>query len=457
MKIAVLGGSPKGEVSVTMQYVRYIRQEIPRHEFTVLQAAKPIGKLERDRDAFHRLIQEIRSADAVLWAFPLYYFTVCSQFQRFIELIWERGVEDAFCGKHAASLSTSIHFYDNAAHEYIRAISEDLEMEYVGAFSAGMRDLMGRQGRESLLLFARDFLQAAEEGTPMPRAYAPVRWEAPDYRPEIGLEADLRTGRRIAVVTDSRGGNVGKMIDKVQSLFAGPVRVVDLSEVDIKGGCLGCLKCSHDNVCAYAGRDGFTEMFNGLVEEADILLFAGAIRRRHLSSEWKRFFDRSFFRTHQPYFPGKQLGFLISGPLAQNANLRQILTAYTEMHQAQLLGFVTDEAGDSAQIDRQIEGMAERMVRFAEAGYRSPATFLGIAGRKVFRDDIYGQLRVVFKADHRFYRRHGLYDFPQKRTLQRIFVTVMYWITSIPAVRKAMLSRFRRFMIMPYRRLFSGA
>ncbi len=39
MKIVVLHGSPKGEVSVTMQYVRYLQHTFPRHEFIFFPVA----------------------------------------------------------------------------------------------------------------------------------------------------------------------------------------------------------------------------------------------------------------------------------------------------------------------------------------------------------------------------------------------------------------------------------
>ena len=32
MKIIVLNGSPKGDISVTMQYVRFIQKKFPQHE-----------------------------------------------------------------------------------------------------------------------------------------------------------------------------------------------------------------------------------------------------------------------------------------------------------------------------------------------------------------------------------------------------------------------------------------
>ena len=38
---------------------------------------------------------------------------------------------------------------------------------------------------------------------------------------------------------------------------------------------------------------------------------------------------------------------ILSGPLSQIPNLRQILEAYTEWQQANLVDFVTDEAGNA--------------------------------------------------------------------------------------------------------------
>ena len=101
MKIVVLNGSPKGDVSVTRQYVLFLEKAFPQHQFIVLPVAQQSRKLERDPAAFDAVIQEVRSADGVIWAFPLYILLVCSQYKRFIELITERGAQPAFNGKHA--------------------------------------------------------------------------------------------------------------------------------------------------------------------------------------------------------------------------------------------------------------------------------------------------------------------------------------------------------------------
>ena len=128
MKITILAGSPKGDLSVTMQYVKYIIKKFPEHEYATFQVAQQIRKIENDPAAFSAVIDSVKKSDAVLWAFPLYYLVVHAGLMRFIELIGERDAGAAFAGKYAASLSTSIHFYDQTAHSYIRAVSEDLGM-----------------------------------------------------------------------------------------------------------------------------------------------------------------------------------------------------------------------------------------------------------------------------------------------------------------------------------------
>ena len=92
MNIIVLNGSPKGDLSVTLQYVRFAERKFPRHSFQVFPVAQMIRKIERDENAFQEVIGAVKTADAVVWAFPLYFFLVCSQYKRFIELIFERGL-----------------------------------------------------------------------------------------------------------------------------------------------------------------------------------------------------------------------------------------------------------------------------------------------------------------------------------------------------------------------------
>ena len=155
------------------------------------------------------------------------------------------------------------------------------------------------------------------------------------------------------------------------------------------------------------------EFYKSKVQTADVLIFAGTIKDRYLSYRWKSFFDRRFFNTHSPKLLGKQFGFLISGPLSQIPNLREVLEAFVELQHSHLVGIVTDEWGSSADLDAQIEQLAMQSIRCSEQRYLKPQTFLGVGAMKVFRDEIWGALRFVFQADHRYYKKHGFYDFPQ--------------------------------------------
>jgi multimeric flavodoxin WrbA len=455
MDITVLNGSPKGPTSVTMQYVHYIQQQFPQHNLEIVHVAQKIRRFERDAAAFQEVIDQVRASDGVLWAFPLYFMIVHANYKRFIELVGERGTADAFAGKHAATLSTSIHFFDHTAHNYMHAICDDLGMRYVGAFSAEMQDLLKDAGQAQVRRFAEDVFRAIETQRPTPRLYAPLTRRDFDYVPGPASPSVDVGGKRVVLLTDATPNqtNLTRMVARFQAAFSPEVEVINLHDLDIKGGCLGCLRCGYNYACAYTGKDAYIDVYNTKLKTADILVFAGALHDRYLSSTWKQFFDRSFFNTHTPTLMGKQFGFIITGPLSQVPDLREILQGYVEWQQSNVVGFVTDEFGDAGHIDGLLQNLAEQLVRFAKSGYIAPATFRGVAGLKIFRDDIWGKLRIAFPADHRAYKRMGLYDFPQRNLGVRLLNAVVLPLFRIPKIREAFTSRIKEGMVQPYQRV----
>jgi len=454
VKIIVLNGSPKGDISVTMQYVAYIRKRFPQHELKIINISQRIGKIEKDESSFQEIIDEVKTSGAVLWAFPLYLLLVPSQYKRFIELIWERGAQGVFKDKHTAVLTTSIHFFDHTAHDYMRAICDDLEMRFMGAFSAHMRDLMREEGRKKLFLFASSVFNAIEKDAPAPKIFKPVIHEKLDYTPSpVQGKIDARD-RKVLIVTDSEDSqtNLGRMIERFKNSFSSPVEVMNISEMKIMGHCLGCLHCGFDYVCQYDGKDDFNELYRTKVQTADVLIFAGTIVDRYLSSRWHMFFCRSFFYNHTPSVVGKQIGFIISGPLNQTSTLREVMEAWVQLQQSNLVDFITDEYEDSAKLDLLLTDLAGRLISFSEKGYIRPRNFLGVGGMKIFRDEIYGGLRGVFQADHRYYKKHGFYDFPQKAYKKRLMANVMTLLTRIPPIRKEFPKRMKKGMVQPYKK-----
>jgi multimeric flavodoxin WrbA len=444
-----------------MQYVLFLKKKLPQHEFTILNVCQEIKKLEGDQQAFQAVLDAVAASDGVLWAFPLYYQLVHANYKRFIELLFAKGEGGAFKNKYTAVLTTSIHFFDHTAHDYMNGICDDLGMKFVGSYSAAMDDLLKEEERDRLLLFANGFLHAIESGGVVPRRFPPVVHDSPAYAPGPSSKKVETLGKNIVLVNDAEdpGRNLAKMVERMQTCFQGNATVVNLRQIDIRGGCLGCCQCGLDNVCVYENTDEVREVYRKLMA-ADIVILAGSVQDRYLSSRWKTFFDRGFFMNHVPIFAGKQMACLVAGPLGQLATLRQILQGYIETQEANLIGIVTDECASSQELDGLLDSLAGRLIDCAAAGYVQPMTFLGVGSKKLFRDEIWAELRFLwaelrflFRQDHRYYKSHGLYDFPKRSLKTRIVNAAFTLLLMIPAFRREFRKRIKEEMIKPLQKV----
>lgn len=441
MKIVVLSGSPRNELSVTMHYVKYLENKFSQHEFKILNIYDAIKKLENNAEFMEQTMNEIKYSDGIIWAFPVYIYTVHSHYMRFIELIFERNAKEVFKGKYTVALTTSIHFFDHTAINYIHSICDDLDMNYVDYFSIHMRDLLNKDIRINLVQFFENYLDTINQQLTTFKSYNQVNYTPIDYIPEASHEQIDHLGKKIVVITDSlKNKNVKYMIEKFSRLFNGNIELINLEEADIKGPCLGCIKCGYNHECVYKDKDDYINIYNNKLKTADILVFAGAICYRYLSSTWKNFFDRSFFHNHTPSLIGKQVGIILSGPLAQIPNLRQILETYVQWNGSNLVGFVTDESDKSSDIDERLYTLSYKLIHLSMSGYHKPSTFLGVAAKKVFRDEIWNTKGFPFVADHRSYKKLKMYDFPQKKYKIRLVNFILTLLMKFPAIRKRMYS-----------------
>jgi hypothetical protein len=275
-----------------------------------------------------------------------------------------------------------------------------------------------------------------------------------DYVPTQAQRRTDISGKKIVLVTDARPHqtNLIRMTEQFMASFSSDIESVNLHELDIKGGCLGCLRCGYDNQCAYIGKDEYIDFYNSKLKPADIIIFAGTVQDRHLSSRWKVFFDRSYFNTNTPSLREKQFGFIISGPFGQIPNLLQFFDAYVQFQRSNLVGFVTDEFGDSAEIDRLLQNLAKRLVRFSSRGYVKPLTFIGVGGAKVIQNAIW-DTRIVFQADHKAYKELGLYELASEDIKTRLVNGVLTLLLKTQGFRKEFRSRMREEMIKPYHKV----
>ena len=169
-------------------------------------------------------------------------------------------------------------------------------MEFLGSFSADMYDLVKPEERKRLLTFAEDFFQAIENRVVTSKTFRPLEYSDFEYNPGEPKEKTETSGIKVVILTDSEdtNTNLGKMIERFRQSISSETQMYNLNNVKITGACQGCRQCGLDNVCIYQGQDEYIDFYNSKVTPADLLVFAGNIVDRYLSSRWKLSFDRSF-------------------------------------------------------------------------------------------------------------------------------------------------------------------
>ena len=444
MKIAVINGSPKGKYSITLQTVLYLERKYPEHQFCVLNAGQKIKALEKDFSEAKALIE---GSDAVLFSYPVYTFLAPSQLHRFIELMKQNNVETK--DKFATQISTSKHFYDITAHKYIEENSLDMGMKYIRGLSADMEDLLNERGREDAEKFFDRFLWAVGENiyTVAPEDKK-VFVGVPASSPEV--ESAKKDGKDVVIITDNTdpSSNLNAMIERFRKVFSYETRIVNISEYALAGGCLGCFRCAVSEKCVY--KDGFDTFLRENIQKADAIVYAFTVSDHSMGARFKMYDDRNFCNGHRTVTVGMPVGYLVSGNYSAENNLRTVVEARCETGGNFLSGVATDER----ETDKQIDSLAKSLQFALETGHTAPQNFWGVGGMKIFRDLIY-QLRGMMRADHKFYKKQGIYDFPQKKFFTSLKMYFVGMLLSNEAVLSKMGNKMNEGMLMPYNKLFA--
>lgn len=437
MNICVLSGSPKGAYSITYQTALYLEKLFPDDHFETVHVGQRIRALEKDLSP---ALEAIARAELLLFCYPVYTFIAPYQLHRFIELLKASGVD--LSGKLAAQISTSKHFYDHTAHGYIKDNCADLGLCYLGGLCADMDDLLCPRGQAEAAAFWRLIHFRAENGIfePIPAlAASPVQ----PYRAS-GIHAPKQAGKRAVIVANLEKGDaeLAAMIDDFRGVYPYQTTVVDLTEYPFSGGCLGCFGCAATGKCVY--KDGFDDFLRKDIQTADAILYAFRIKDHSMGARMKLYDDRQFCNGHRTVTAGMPMGYLIRGDLAAEPNLREIIDGRAQVGGNFLAGVATDEAG--------VVRLAKSLEYALDQRLTQPAGFLGVGGMKIFRDLIW-LMRGMMKADHRFYKAHKLYDFPQKQKATALKMMLVGALIANPKVKAKMGSKMNEGMIAPYRKV----
>lgn len=446
MKILVLNASPKGANSTTVHTALYLQALHPEHQFTFLPVGQRIKGYEKD---FAPVRAALVEAELVLFCYPVYTFIAPYQLHRLMELIKADGVD--LTGKFASQITTSKHFYDVTAHRYVEENCCDLGMKVIRGLSADMEDLLTQQGQKDARMFFDQLIFSCAHGpfvTPPVKAPAV---EKPSYRPSLP-DSPKTQGKDVVIVTNCarEDENLAAMIADFRAALPCKSRVVNLREFTFDGGCLGCFGCAITGKCVY--KDGFDDFLRNTIQTADGFVYAFTISDHYTHSSFKCFDDRQFCNGHRTVTHGKPIAYLISGPYRYESNLRMIVEGRAEVGGNYLCGVATDEADTRA----ELRSLADNLSFAMEHSLTRPTNFYGVGGMKIFRDLIY-VMQGLMKADHKFYKARGIYDFPQKQHARIWQMRLVGALLAVPSLQRKAKGKMTEAMIGPYQKVVDSA
>ena len=353
-------------------------------------------------------------------------------------------------GKFATQLSTSKHFYDITAHRYIEDNCHDLGLKYVVGLSADMDDLTSEKGQAEAEKFFEYLIWSVTHGICEP---SPAPLGAPARVPvkEAPATAPNKPGD-VVVLTDCEDDDVQlrSMIDRFCAVLPRKTRIINIREYPFRGGCLGCFNCAITGKCIY--KDGFDDYLRNEIQTAESIVYAFTIKDHSMGSRFKMYDDRNFCNGHRTVTIGMPVGYLISGNYSREANLQTILQARAQVGSNFLAGVATDETDPTSAID----DLADKLCYALEHRYVPPQNFYGIGGMKVFRDLIW-IMQGMMRADHKFYKSHGQYDFPQKQWPRMIAMYAVGSLLANPKLKSKMGNKMNEGMLMPYQKALEQA
>lgn len=440
MKILVLNGSPKGDYSITLQSVRYIEKLNKEHSFEYINVGQRIKAIEKELSP---VIESIINADLLVFSYPVYTFMAPYQLHRFIELLKESGV--TLKGKFATQITTSKHFYDVTAHNYIQENCQDLGAYFIKGLSADMEDMTTVKGQNELKTFFNYLCHCVKNNIyesvySLPGGYKSVKLSPATLNPDKSGD--------VVVLTNCREDDVQlkSMIEYFCNSCAYNTRVINIAQYPFKGGCLGCMNCTVDGKCVY--KDDFETFLREEIQKTDAIIHAFTIKDHSMGASFKLYDDRQFCNGHRSVTMGMPVGYLISGNYSAESNLRMVVEGRASVGGNFLCGVATDEHNP----EKEILNLCLNLKFGLDNNFVPPQTFYGVGGMKIFRDLIY-QMKGMMKADHKFFKANGQYDFPQKKKGIMLLMYLVGAMMSNPKIKSKIGNQMNEGMLMPYKKV----
>ena len=270
-------------------------------------------------------------------------------------------------------------------------------------------------------------------------------------QPVTPVECSEEKQGDVVILTDCEEDNVqlSSMISRFRAKLPRKTRIINIREYPFNGGCLGCFGCAITGKCVH--KDGFDEYLRKEIQTAQSIVYAFTIKDHSMGERFKMYDDRNFCNGHRTVTIGMPVGYLVSGDLSKEENLRTIMEARAQVGSNFLAGIATDEVNPDAEIDK----LAQTLTYALEHKYVPPQNFYGIGGMKIFRDLIW-LMQGMMRADHKFYKSHGQYDFPQKKWPMMLKMYMVGTLLASEKLKSKMGNAMNDGMLMPYNKLLES-
>ncbi len=166
-----------------------------------------------------------------------------------------------------------------------------------------------------------------------------------------------------------------------------------------------------------------------------------------MGSRFKVYDDRQFCNGHRTVTMGTPFGYIIDGAISKEENLRLMLEARAQVGGNFLAGLASNEQGGL-----DLETLSDTVCYALQHQLEPPQNFLGVGGMKIFRDLIY-QMRGLMRADHKFFKSHGQYDFPQKKWKTSLAMYPVGWLMGNKKLKAKMGNKMNEGMVSPYEKV----
>ncbi|MCQ2531705.1 MAG: hypothetical protein MJ093_03255 [Saccharofermentans sp.] len=265
MKICVLSCSPKGETSLTLQTINFLKKYYPDDEFIVHLTTKVTCE--------ESVIDCACESDLIMILSSIFHLNVHSQMMSMLDQLaagMKAKLGDDINKKFFTYITSSNFLYDVGAHKYVSRWIEGEKLNGLRFLSLKDDSMLTETGREEV-----------------------YRWfqytkETIDIR-RTGNVPQVTEKRRVAIIN---AGLAASTVDKVANLYKArgcDVECFNLDEYKI-APCTACFACYSNRICCM--KDDFVDLVDKIGTGTDLLVNLGNLKYGMLGQKYKTYIDR---------------------------------------------------------------------------------------------------------------------------------------------------------------------